>query len=35
MSVFGRETFPNPDVCNIYGWQMTILWVSCLLLVSN
>ena len=26
-SVFGRRTFP--DLCPIYGWQVTISWVDC------
>jgi len=32
-SVFGRQTFP--DLCPIYGWQVTTLWVNCPLWVSQ
>jgi len=32
-SVIGRWTFP--DLCPIYGWQSTTLWVNCPLWASQ
>jgi len=31
--VFGWLTFP--DLCLIYGWRVTTMWVNCLLWVSQ
>jgi len=32
-SVFGWQTFP--DLCLMYGWHVTTLWVKCLLWVNQ